>query len=995
MSRRKQRHPPPARVTAYAAPARPPLPSEARTLIANATNDITIPFFSGALQHVDDTLIQQGGGKGLAIYDEIERDTHAFALLQKRRKACTFRAWEVEPGGDQPIDKEAADLVKEYLEALPFDRICEDLLDATLKGFAVSEVIWERDRARNLERIKPVRIVAHNQRRFVFDQDWNLRLLTWTSMTDGILLPERKFVVHRVGVKGNNPYGLGLGTRLFWPVLFKREGITFWLHFLEKYAGPTVVGKTPYGMLSDEQRNLLNTLVSIRTSSAVTVPIGTDVEFLEASRSGSVTYEEFIAYWDNQISICTTGETLTTQVGEGGGNRALGEVHQEQLDILADSDGDGLTDTLREQLVRWIVEYNLPGAAVPAVWRVRPKNEMAEAKTREAKATSAEAVDRAITAIVKQAARFDDDQVAREYIVSFDITDRLSDKTIDALVAARQAFTDTEEPDDVVTADPAMFSAARLKKKTLTHRHVCFAEKGGAVERIVDEAVAAAEQHFDRRLMAMRKAVEASGDLKSLVGLGPSALAELVNLAAAWTPDPLAGILGQALEVAAWEGREAVFRDDDDGASFAVEGVRQAFREQIAFLRQKRVKPTKAWTDAMFGDHNRAIVVAGVTDAAMLEEFQAAILEAAQDGQTVEQFGKEFDRLAAKYGWDYRGERNWRVRTIFETNIRTSFMAGRLRQMRDPDVVKLRPYWQYIHGDSRTPAVPRKLHLDWHGLVLMWDDPWWDTHFPPNDWLCSCGVRSLSKRDLARLGKEGPDAAPRDALLPVIDKSTGQMVMKPQGIGLGWDYMPGDHWERGLVPSALIDEADGQMSGGRHLVEIDTPEPLPELMSRARPFTAGLLPEGLPDEDYVRAFLEPFGVSIGKGQLWTDAAGGRITISDLLFRARDGTLKIGKGGRKQYTAMLAETIRDPDEIWLGLRAVQLPQFGDYEDILLTRRYVRVDPVTGLFVSFDLGRRWWEPVTGFRPTRDYSKTGGKTNWNFIAGQRGGKLLWKRK
>lgn len=466
MSRRKRKttaRPQPDQSVALAEPSRRNLPAEARTLIANASNDITIPYYSGVLQHVDDTLIQQGRGKGLAIYDEIERDTHAFAMLQKRKKAVIARSWEVEPASTRAIDKRAAELVTEELQALPFDRICEDLLDATLKGFAVSEVVWRRDG----DRIRPQRILAHNQRRFAFDHDWNLRLLTWTDVRDGIALPDRKFIVHRTGVKGNNPYGLGLGTRLFWPVLFKREGVAFWLHFLEKFAGPTVVGKTPYGTLSDEQTRLLNTLVSARTASAITVPIGTDIEFLEASRSGSVSYEQFLDYWDRQISICTTGETLTTQAGDSG-SRALGEVHQEMLELLVDSDGDLLSDTLKEQLLLWIVEYNVPGAEVPSIWRVRPKNAKAEAETRSAQAGSAEATSKAIRTIVSAAAAFEDDAVAREYITSFDVTDQLSDRTIDALVQSRHSFaTAPAEPDGFVTADPAdpSFAAGRLKKK--------------------------------------------------------------------------------------------------------------------------------------------------------------------------------------------------------------------------------------------------------------------------------------------------------------------------------------------------------------------------------------------------------------------------------------------------------------------------------------------------------------------------------------------------
>jgi len=439
------------------------LPSDARHQIASVENDITIPFFNGVMQHADDTLIQQGGGKGLAIYDEIERDTHAAAMLDKRKKTLVARNWEVLPGGGRPIDKEAADLVEEMLKALAFDKLCEDLLDATLKGFATSEVIWTRDGSR----IKPERLHQNDQRRFVFDRDWQLRLLTWNAMTEGIKLPERKFVVHRFGVKGNNPYGLGIGSRLFWPVLFKREGIAFWLHFLEKFAGPTVVGKTPYGTLPEEQQKLLNELLRSRTASAMTIPIGTDVEFLEASRSGTVSYEQFLGYWDRQISITTTGETLTTQVDKSG-SRALGDVHHEMLDLLVDSDGDLLSETLRDKLIRWIVEYNMPGAALPQVWRVRPKNEKSEAETRSTKAKAAKETNNAIRAVVAQAAAFEDDSVARDYIVSFDVTEQLDDSTIDALVQVRHSFAGGQKPDPFLIDDQDKgpeFSANRLKKK--------------------------------------------------------------------------------------------------------------------------------------------------------------------------------------------------------------------------------------------------------------------------------------------------------------------------------------------------------------------------------------------------------------------------------------------------------------------------------------------------------------------------------------------------
>ena len=143
----------------------------------------------------------------------------------------------------------------------------------------------------------------------------------------------------------------------------------------------------------------------------------------------------------------------------------LAEVHENQLETLVDSDGDLLTDALRDTLCQWIVDYNLPGAAVPSIRRIRAKNEKAAAETRKVKADAAIMVDKAIATVVRQAAKFEDDQVAREYIVSFDVTDGLSDKTIDALVAVRADFANTQAaPDPFGGQDPAMFAAARLKK---------------------------------------------------------------------------------------------------------------------------------------------------------------------------------------------------------------------------------------------------------------------------------------------------------------------------------------------------------------------------------------------------------------------------------------------------------------------------------------------------------------------------------------------------
>jgi phage gp29-like protein len=248
-------------------------------LIAHARNDITIPHFTGVFQYTDDTLISRGGQQGLKIYDDIERDPYAHAVLAKRKLALVGREWRIEPASEARADRKAAEIVEQVLGRIPFDQLCLDLLDATLKGFSVAEIVW----AERGGHIVPQRIVAHDPRRFTFDEAWEPRLLTMTHPMLGEQLPKNKFIVHRCGVKGNNPFGLGLGSKLFWPVLFKREGIAFWMVFLEKYASPTPVGKYPEGTLPQDQKRLVDALQAMVQSGAIVVPIGTDVSFLEAT----------------------------------------------------------------------------------------------------------------------------------------------------------------------------------------------------------------------------------------------------------------------------------------------------------------------------------------------------------------------------------------------------------------------------------------------------------------------------------------------------------------------------------------------------------------------------------------------------------------------------------------------------------------------------------------------------------------------------------------
>lgn len=325
-----------------------------------------LPMFGGLLQPDDDTLATRGGNKGIRIYRELERDGHAWAVLDKRKRAVIARTWKVVPASETPRDVDMAERVEAQLLRFPFDQMCHDLLDATLMGYAVGEVMW---RVRPGE-VEVVEVIPRAQERFVFDMERRLRLLTRDEPTFGRIMPERKFIVHRRGGADGNPYGLGLGTRLFWPVFFKRQDITFWLTFLDKFGAPAPVGKYPSGASDAQKRTLLNALKSLRMESATIVPEGMLIDLVEAKRAGNTdAFERLARYMDEQMALIVLGETMSTTSAATGLGSSQAEVHNEVRLELARVDADLLTETLGRTLVRWIVEFNDPGAGVPRVER--------------------------------------------------------------------------------------------------------------------------------------------------------------------------------------------------------------------------------------------------------------------------------------------------------------------------------------------------------------------------------------------------------------------------------------------------------------------------------------------------------------------------------------------------------------------------------------------------------------------------------------------------
>ena len=232
-------------------------------------------------------------------------------------------------------------------------------------------------------------------------------------------------------------------------------------------------------------------------------------------------------------------------------------------------------------------------------------------------------------------------------------------------------------------------------------------------------------------------------------------------------------------------------------------GFGTPFYEQLAFFRQKLNLPSERWDDIKRAAHDRAFIVAGAQKADLLNDLNGAVTKAIRDGKGLADFRKDFKSIVAKHGWTgWTGEGTaageaWRTKVIYQTNMATSYAAGRYQQLTDPEFLTLRPYWRYKHADW--VANPRLQHVAWNDLTLPHDHPFWQTHFAPNGWGCHCRVTPVGAREYEKSKAAGKAVPP--AGWDEIDAKTGA----PKGIAKGFDYAPGAS-VRGQIKALVADK---------------------------------------------------------------------------------------------------------------------------------------------------------------------------------------------
>ena len=218
-------------------------------------------------------------------------------------------------------------------------------------------------------------------------------------------------------------------------------------------------------------------------------------------------------------------------------------------------------------------------------------------------------------------------------------------------------------------------------------------------------------------------------------------------------------------------------------------------REAIDYFKSKGYTISWNWFEVWQEANSTAFTVAKAMKVDVLQTLRDKVQEALETGITEKKFVKDLRPILQELGWWGRQEIDgeivqlgspWRLRNIYRTNLQTAYTRGRYKTQINN--TKRRPYWQYV---AVLDSVTRPVHRELNGKVFMHDDPFWNSHYPPNGWGCRCIVRSLSKRRLEANGLKIESSAGKLKDFQVragVIKATGEAIVADI---TGYEYEPG------------------------------------------------------------------------------------------------------------------------------------------------------------------------------------------------------------
>ena len=283
------------------------------------------------------------------LYEDMEeKDGHIMAEMGKRRRAVLGLSFDIRPPANASrTERKNAAALYELIQGLDdFESVLFDLTDAIGKAFSAQEIEWQRLGGSWV----PRSIIHRPQSWFQVTRDYQQEIRLRGPM-GGLPLRPFGWVVHTHKAKSGYLERAALFRVLAWPYLFKNYSVGDLAEFLEIYGIPMRVGKYPSGATEKEKLTLLRALAQLGHNAAGIIPLGMELDFLNAAEGDPAAFQLMIDWCERTQSKAILGGTLTSQADGATSTNALGNVHNEVRLDLRNGDALQIARTLSRDLI--------------------------------------------------------------------------------------------------------------------------------------------------------------------------------------------------------------------------------------------------------------------------------------------------------------------------------------------------------------------------------------------------------------------------------------------------------------------------------------------------------------------------------------------------------------------------------------------------------------------------------------------------------------------
>lgn len=321
----------------------------------------------------------------------IERDPHAFGVCFKLVSAVANADYRVTPAdvGEMASESEkalAADIAQNlgarFSAIADMASVLANLAWGIIYGVAGGELFYfQDDEGWGIERVGFIhtRRLAYpdttSWEPYIWDQGTVQPFDAYPVRTNGVMglrlsdFPG-KFILHTPQVRGDYPTREGIGREIVFWMAVKHAAARGAPQYLERYANPVFNATYATGVPEEKRKatpeeialtqDAINgVLRSFLHSDAITL----DALSPDGTNGGrpKITFADWISICNSEMSKAGLGGTLSMEVGEAGGARALGDSQRKDTQITLQHHAGAMAATLRKYILGSLFELNYPG----------------------------------------------------------------------------------------------------------------------------------------------------------------------------------------------------------------------------------------------------------------------------------------------------------------------------------------------------------------------------------------------------------------------------------------------------------------------------------------------------------------------------------------------------------------------------------------------------------------------------------------------------------